>query len=51
MAGLVFWLLWLAVTAYLHQQWRRYEPTPVAIDGVAAVAALPLALVVSMAVA
>lgn len=50
MAGLVFWLLWLTVTAYLHEQWQRYEPTRVVIDGVAAAAALPLALVTSFAV-
>ncbi len=49
MAGLVFWLLWLSVTAYLNEQWRRYEPTRVPIDGVAAATALPLALVVAIA--
>ena len=51
MAGLVFWLLWLTLTAYLHTQWRRYEPTRIAIDGVAAAAALPLALVAALAAA
>ena len=50
MAGLVFWLLWLPVTTYLFEQWQRYEPTRVLIDGAAAVKALPLALVAAMAV-
>ncbi len=51
MAGLVFWLLWLTVTAYLYEQWQRYEPTRIFIDGAAAAAALPLALVASLAMA
>ena len=50
MAALVFWMLWLALTAYLYEQWQRYGPTKIAIDGAAAVAALPLALVASVAV-
>ena len=48
MFGLVFWLLWLSLTAYLHEQWQRYEPTRVAIDGAAAVAALPFSLLVAL---
>ena len=48
MTGLIFWLLWLTVTAYLYEQWQRFEPTRVAIDGAAAVAALPLALAASL---
>ncbi len=51
MAGLVFWLLWVTVTAYLYQQWQRYEPTRMFIDGAAAAAALPLALMASLAIA
>lgn len=50
MTALVFWVVWLAVTAYLYQQWQRFEPTRVAIDGAAALAALPLALAISFAV-
>ena len=50
MAAIVFWVLWLPLTAYLYQQWQRYEPTRIAIDGAAAIAALPLAVVASIAV-
>ena len=50
MAAIVFWILWLPLTAYLYEQWQRYEPTKIAIDGAAALAALPLALVASIAV-
>ena len=50
MAGLVFWLVWLTMTAYLYKQWQRYEPTRIAIDGAAALAALPLALGLALAV-
>jgi len=49
MAVLVFWLLWLTVTAYLYQQWQRFEPTRIAIDGAAALAAFPFALGTSLA--
>lgn len=50
MTILVFWLMWLTITAYLYQQWQRYEPTRIAIDGLAAVAAMPLALLIAIAV-
>lgn len=50
MSAIVFWMLWLPLTAYLYEQWQRYEPTRVPIDGAAAVAALPLALVASLSV-
>jgi len=50
MSAIVFWVLWLSLTAYLYEQWQRYEPTRIAIDGAAAVAALPFALVASLAV-
>jgi hypothetical protein len=50
MPAVIFWVLWLALTAYLYEQWQRYEPTKVAIDGAAAVAALPLALLAALAV-
>jgi len=49
MTALAFWLLWLTVTPYLYQQWQRYEPTPVLIDGAAALVGFPLALVVALA--
>jgi len=49
MAVVGFWLLWLSVTAYLFEKWQRYEPTRVAIDAAAAVAAFPLAFLVSLA--
>ena len=49
MTGLIFWILWLTVTAYLYAQWQRYEPTRVVIDGLAAIAGLPLALGVALA--
>ncbi len=51
MAVLIFWLVWLTITAYLHQQWQRYEPTRVAIDGAAALASFPIAVVAAIAVA
>ena len=45
MAALAFWLLFLTLTMYLHEQWQRYEPTRVMIDAAAAIAALPFALI------
>ncbi len=50
MAGVAFWLVWLTVTAYLFKQWQRYEPTRLALDGLAALVAFPLALAVALAV-
>ena len=50
MAALVFWLSWLTITAYLYQQWQRYEPTRVAIDGAAALVAFPFAVILAFAV-
>ena len=50
-AALAFWLLFLTLTMYLHEQWQRYEPTRVMIDAAAAIAALPFALIGYLALA
>lgn len=49
MGVLMFWVLWVTLTIYLLQQWQRYEPTRVVLDGLAAIASFPIALAVLMA--
>ena len=46
---MIFLTLFVSVFAYLYNQWQRYEPTPVPIDGAAGVAAYVFALAVTVA--
>ncbi len=46
----IFWTVWLLITAYLLGQWQRYEPTRVPVDFAAAVASFPLALAIAAAI-
>lgn len=50
MSIVVFWTVWLLITAYLFGQWQRYEPTRMPVDFAAAVVSFPLALVIAAAV-
>ncbi|NND04602.1 MAG: hypothetical protein HKN91_17645 [Acidimicrobiia bacterium] len=44
MVHILFWVIWMSASIYLGQQWQRYEPTKLPLDGLAALAMFPLAV-------
>lgn len=50
MTVVIFFAVWLLMTAYLFGQWQRYEPTRAPIDFIAAIFTFPLAAAMMAAI-